>query len=99
LTETIYMGFKNLIGSDVSDKAITDTEKNIEWISSLSSQGEATKKSLDIFQHDATTPSQKLETNSVDKIISEPYLGKPLTGHETKKFFTKTRTGVKRIIR
>ena len=32
LTEAILMGYKNLIGSDISSKAIEDTKKNIVWI-------------------------------------------------------------------
>ncbi|MCK5416207.1 hypothetical protein KAI92_02145, partial [Candidatus Parcubacteria bacterium] len=32
LTEAMLMGFNNLIGSDISEKATNDTKKNIEWI-------------------------------------------------------------------
>ena len=34
LMEALDLGFKNIIGSDISKKAIGDTEKNIKWIQS-----------------------------------------------------------------
>lgn len=32
LTEAMLINYKNLIGADISPKAINDTKKNIEWI-------------------------------------------------------------------
>ncbi len=32
LTEALLMGYKNLIGSDISAKAMADTKQNMEWI-------------------------------------------------------------------
>ena len=32
LSEALLLGYKNLIGSDISAKAIADTQKNIDWI-------------------------------------------------------------------
>ncbi|MFH1947501.1 MAG: DNA methyltransferase [Candidatus Magasanikbacteria bacterium] len=81
LTEAIDLGFTNLIGSDISEKAIEDTKKNIEWqiksyrLSAISYQSHLV---------DATKLSTKLKPNSVDLIVSEPYLGKPLRGNENK---------------
>jgi len=98
LTEALYMGYKNLIGSDLSDKAISDTEKNVEWIKEqcqtkqlTTCHSELAEESLNIkvFQHDASSLSEELESNSIDVIVSEPYLGKPLTGSEPKSFLLK----------
>jgi len=98
ITEALFMGYKNLIGSDLSDKAITDTEKNVEWIKEqcqtkqiTTCHSELAEESLNIkiFQADATTLTEKLDSNSVDAIISEPFLGKPLSGQENKGFLLK----------
>ena len=37
----------------------------------------------DIFEHDATTLTTRLAPGSVQAIITEPFLGKPLTGRES----------------
>ena len=96
ITEALFMGYKNLIGSDLSDKAVTDTEKNVEWIKEqcknkqlLHCHPEQSEGSIEILQADATKLTEKLDSNSVDIIISEPFLGKPLTGQENKGFLLK----------
>jgi len=81
LTEAMLMGYKNLIGSDNSAKAIEDTQKNIEW----------TQKNIKILPHynisifksDIQQANKQLKPQSIDFIITEPYLGKPLRGNET----------------
>ena len=35
LSEALLMGYKDLLGSDISPKAIADTYKNISWIKDL----------------------------------------------------------------
>jgi len=72
LTEAMLMGYEKLIGSDISDKAIADTKDNIAW-----TQKNYELKALDfkLYQADAAQISKKLEANSVDAIITEPYLG------------------------
>jgi len=32
ISQAVEMGFQNLIGSDISDKAVADTKRNIEWL-------------------------------------------------------------------
>ena len=81
------MGYKNLIGSDISEKAITDTKTNVEWTSSRChperSEG-SSPNNIQLFQSDIAQIGNKLKLNSVDAIIAEPYLGKPLKGNETR---------------
>lgn len=72
LTEAALMGLKNLIGSDISGKAIDDTEKNIEW---TINNYQLRIKNYDIFLKSATELSKVIEENSVDAIVTEPYLG------------------------
>jgi len=96
LTEAIYLGFKNLIGSDLSDKAIADTNKNIKWVLAHC-HSELTEESFDIFQHDVAKLSQKIKQKSVDVIITEPFLGKPLKGSEPKSFLLKQTEELKNL--
>jgi tRNA G10 N-methylase Trm11 len=66
------MGIKKVIGSDISEKAIKDTITNTDWVIKKFHLEEidysATHKS-------ATELSSFLEPESVDIIVTEPYLG------------------------
>ncbi len=79
LTEALDLGFKNIIGSDISDKAIEDTNKNIEW---MKNNFKFQISNFKLFTSDVTKLSNELKPSSVDLIVSEPYLGKPLRGNE-----------------
>lgn len=80
LMEALALGYRQLYGSDLSEKAVHDAEKNLAWLT------EQTKHTPDITitKHDATTPFEHLEKNSVGAIVTEPYLGKPLHGNENR---------------
>lgn len=77
LMEAYLMGFRNIIGSDLSDRAINDSIENINWI--IDHQEEKTietcGKNIDIFQSDVVDLDKSLDKNSVDYIVCEPYLG------------------------
>ncbi len=83
LTEAISMGFTRIFGSDISDKAISDTKKNINW---LISKYELKNVSYTLHESSVLNLSDKLRPSSVDLIITEPHLGKPLRGLETREF-------------
>jgi len=84
ITEAMLMGYKNIIGTDISSRAIRDAKTNIEWI----------KKNFDppagwaglrianceLREIDATQISKQIQPNSIDAIITEPYLG-PQSGN------------------
>ncbi len=72
LTEAMLMGFQNLIGSDISKKAVRNTEKNIEWIKENYKLKIINYK---LFNKNATELSEFIKRNSVNAIITEPYLG------------------------
>lgn len=76
LQELILLGYKNIIGADKSPKAIKATKKNLDW---LFNQYSLNKEdySLKIFESDVRVLSSKLPFQSVDAIVSEPYLGSP----------------------
>ncbi len=80
VTEAMLLGFKSIIGSDLSDKAVEDTRKNVAW-----QQGQGASLSrVKVFQSDASELAGKLPSESIDAIAAEPYLGKPLRGSETR---------------
>lgn len=72
LTEAMLKGFNNMIGTDTSSKAIADTEENIKW---TKEQYPSNVESPDLYQQDATSISSVLPPESVDVVVTEPYLG------------------------
>ena len=86
LTEATRLGFTRLIGADLSAKAIADTEKNFSWLK---------LKSPKLFQGDVADLSKKISLQSVDAIVTEPFLGRPLQGREIKEFLIRQLNGLK----
>lgn len=81
LAEAALMGYKNLIGSDVDPKAIEATTKNLAW---LAKNYELGIRNYELFQADTRNLSARLPPNSIDAIITEPYMGptKGIRNHE-----------------
>jgi tRNA G10 N-methylase Trm11 len=117
LTEAILMGFKNLIGSDISKKAIEDTKKNVEWVAKNyklqtlptclpDRQAGRQVTNYKLFNKSASQISQVLKSNSIDAIITEPYLG-PQRGridfnkvkHELEKLYSESFAEFKKILK
>ena len=82
LTEAILMNYQNLIGTDISHKAISDTKKNIDWIIE---NWKLKIGNLQLHQLDAQNLTQKLKPNSINAIVTEPYLGPQRGGFEINK--------------
>ena len=81
LTEAASMGIKKILGSDLSMKAVEDSRKNINWLlRSLEN-----KPSVDVEQIDSTEISLRIDKESVDAIVTEPYLGPQRGAHNIKK--------------
>lgn len=72
LSEALLMGYKNLLGSDISKKAIDDTYKNISWIKELYEIKDASVK---VQVKSATDLSKFVKAESVEAIVCEPFLG------------------------
>lgn len=79
LQEGLLLGYQ-VIGADISDKAIRDTKKNLEWLRAQSSELRASK--YDLFQVDVRQISKYVQ--QADAVVAEPYLGPPLRGSETR---------------
>lgn len=82
LTEAMLMGHENIIGSDIAERAVNDTKANIEWIKE---KLEVRSKKCEIFNCDATKITKVLKPESIDVIITEPYLGPQRGKHDIKK--------------
>lgn len=75
LQEALVLGFKKIIGSDNSDKAIKDTKNNLMW---LSSEFNLDISGVKVFRQDVQSLSESIDPETVDAIITEPYLGPTL---------------------
>lgn len=71
ISEAMLMGYQNLMGTDLSEKAINDSRVNAEWLRDLYKLDVRAKFHI----KNATRLAQFLKVNTVDTIITEPYLG------------------------
>lgn len=79
LMEAALMEFPHIIGSDISEKATKDSEKNLLWVERTFDLPD-----LDISLY--TSPAEELNqhiTEPVDLIVTETYLGPPRNGRES----------------
>jgi len=72
LTEAMLMGIKNVIGSDISEKAVEDTKKNIEW---MIKNYELRIMNYELFNRSVLELSKFIKPHSIGAIVTEPYLG------------------------
>ena len=80
ISEALLQGHKNIIGSDLSEKAIFDSQKNIDWLKTA--HPEIRNASIQIEVGDVTKIGEHIKNGSIGAIVTEPYLGKPLRGNE-----------------
>lgn len=73
--EALLMGW-NIVGSDLSVEVIDKARKNLEWLEgSHPSKKDAILPTVKLFVSDATHVSEHLKPESVDAIVTEPFLG------------------------
>jgi tRNA G10 N-methylase Trm11 len=82
LMEAALMGVKKIIGADVSEKAISDTKNNFQW---LRENYKLQITNYKLFNISATEISKNIAKNSIDAIITEPYLGPQRGKHDINK--------------
>lgn len=70
LMEAALLGYQEIIGSDLSEKAIDDSERNLAWLERASDVTSETT----LLVHDATEPLPE-ELGAMDAIVGEGYLG------------------------
>jgi len=79
LNEAATLGYRAIIGSDISEKAVSDTKANFAWLA----KELGLKVRFDAFVSDVKNLPEKIEPGSVSTIVCEPYLGPPLKGGES----------------
>ncbi|MFA6304240.1 MAG: DNA methyltransferase [Patescibacteria group bacterium] len=72
LQEALLMGYKNLIGSDLSIKAVDDTKNNLNW---LKAKYNLDISGIKVLELDVRNLSKKVVAESINAIVTEPYLG------------------------
>lgn len=72
INEAALMGYKNFIASDISKKAIDDAYKNFSWLKDLYN---IENVQLKLAIRNVLALSKFVKAESVDAIITEPYLG------------------------
>jgi len=77
LTEAMLMGFRNLVGVDIAEKAVEEKKKNVGRLKDKFDLRDVTPE---IIKGSAADLSELIGAESVDAIITEPFLG-PQRGH------------------
>ena len=72
INEASLMGYKNIIASDISKKAVDNTYTNFSWLKDLY---KLENIKLKLAVKSALTLSKFVKADSVDAIITEPFLG------------------------
>ncbi len=72
LTEALLMESKNIYGNDISDRAIKDTENNIKWVEK---NFQISDFKYNLYNTKTENLGKVIKINSIDKIVTEPYLG------------------------
>jgi tRNA G10 N-methylase Trm11 len=78
LQEALLLGIHEVHGSDNDVQAVKDTQENIRW---LMKEYPKIQANVEITRRDARETYVKPSV-----IVTEPYLGKPLRGHEPQSF-------------
>ena len=75
LMEAALLGVKNIVGSDISAKAILDTKKNLNWLQKNNSDLKFPIPNFQFLNLPVEKISSAVPERSVDAIVTEPYLG------------------------
>jgi len=92
LMEAASMGYKDLIGNDKDSDSIEASRKNLEWIKEI----EQLEFEHKLLNYSTEEISEQLK-NKVDCIVTEPFLGKPRTGKESKSILNKRKNELRRL--
>ena len=82
LNEAALLGVPTVWGSDVADRAVTQSQQNLAWLAGRYPQTRALRaevKRADVRKLSAAWPKA-----SVDVVVTEPYLGPPRHGNESR---------------
>lgn len=71
LQEAALFGFDQLYGTDISKKAVTDSQANLDWLVEKFN----TKNKYEIKKADVASLSEHFKNHSIDLIVTEPFMG------------------------
>lgn len=94
--EALLVGFESVIGSDIDAKQVAASEKNLAW---LEQEGILSTANVRNLVHEAQTIDRAFKEERVEAIVTEGYLGRLLTGHETLKTLEDQKKEVEKIWR
>ncbi|MFA6429422.1 MAG: hypothetical protein WCV84_02890 [Patescibacteria group bacterium] len=83
LMEAALLKTGKLIGSDLDTRQIEGARVNLDWLVQAGLIDEATRTNIDLHVQAAETIDKRLASSSIDAIVTEGFLGKPLQGDET----------------
>lgn len=78
LQEAALLGVQHLQGSDISAKAVADSEENFAWLTQH--RPETSAAEFAVRQQDANQLEQAYGVATFDVVVTEPYLGPPQRG-------------------
>lgn len=78
LQEALMLGFRKIMGSDISQKAISDTQQNLDFIVKNYPYLERNRENIMLKKVDIRHLSQEFPPQSADVVVTEPFLGPPL---------------------
>lgn len=68
LQEAILLGYKKVYGTDISQRAITDTQANLEYLH---------LNNFELYKLDACHLTSRFKINSIKTVVAEVFLGPP----------------------
>jgi len=71
LQEAMLLGYKKIYGSDISAKAVAETKANLDWLSEKFD----IKANISITESDIVNIDKTFEANTIDLIVTEPFMG------------------------
>lgn len=71
LQEALILGYSDVTGTDISEKAVADSKKNLTWLR----QREPSLAEVDIRCVDVLKLEEVYEHESFDAVVGEPYMG------------------------
>lgn len=83
LGEAMSLGIQHIIGSDITPKAVSDSQQNLDW---LAKQSQVLGTDYRVLHADVRELSKHIEPTSIDVIATEPFMGVPRKGREKRDF-------------
>lgn len=80
LSEAVFLGINKITGTDISDRAIADTNRNIDWIFTNFREVQRQNYDISIRKTDIYKLDKYFPAQSNDVIVTEPFLGPALHG-------------------